>query len=169
MFRSRGNRGITPSPAGNLLLEESNYARPGYRDQSQGEHAKQQIRELGQAMRKAARDIDHAYPNTTQGDHIVSEFRQQTNRIVQSSRQHGNRSLPNGYARPSYAATNAFGIFLGMLLVAVFGFLAFLVWSVAWPLFLVLLLFLVLWLGYGSLLLATVFLLLSIPMLLVRL
>jgi hypothetical protein len=141
----------------------------GYRNQSQGEHAKQQIRELGQAVQKAARDIDRAYPNTIQGDRIVSEFRQQTNRIVQSGRQHSNRSRPSGYSRSSYAATNVFGIFLGVLLVAVFGFLAFLVWSVAWPVFLVLLLFLVLWLGSGSLLLAAVFLLLSIPMLLVRL
>jgi hypothetical protein len=141
----------------------------GYRNQSRGELTKQQIRELGQAVRKAARDVDRSYPNTTQGDHIVSEFRQQTNRIIQSGRQHGNRSLPSGYSQPSHAAANVFGIFLGVLLVAVFGFLAFLVWSVAWPVFLVLLLFLVLWLGSGSSLLAALFLLLSIPMLLVRL
>jgi hypothetical protein len=144
---------------------------PDRRDgnQSPGEHTKQQIRELGQAARKAARDIDRAGPDTTQGDRIVGEFRQQANRIVQSGRQHGNRSLPSGYSQPSHTAANVFGIFLGVLLVAVFGFVAFLVWSAAWPVFLVLLLFLVLWLGSGSLLLATVFLLLSIPMLLLRL
>jgi hypothetical protein len=142
---------------------------PGYRNQSRGELTKQQIRELGQAVRKAARDVDRSYPNTTQGDRIVSEFRQQTNRIIQSGRHHGNRSLPSEYSQPSHAAGNVFGIFLGVLLVAVFGFLAFLVWSVAWPVFLVLLLFLVLWLVSGSLLLAALFLLLSIPMLLVRL
>jgi hypothetical protein len=57
------------------------------------EHAKQQIRELGQAVRKAAREVDRAYPNTKQGDRAVREFRQQSNRIVQSNRQSRNRSL----------------------------------------------------------------------------
>jgi hypothetical protein len=64
-----------------------------------GEHTKQQIRELGQTVRKAAREVDRAYPNTTQGDRIAGGFQHQTNRIVQSSRQHTNRSL-----KPSYQA-----------------------------------------------------------------
>ncbi len=54
-----------------------------------GERAKQQIRELGQA----ARQVDRSYPNTKQGDRIVSGFRHQANRIGQNSRQGSNRSL----------------------------------------------------------------------------
>jgi hypothetical protein len=57
------------------------------------EHAKQQMRELGQAVRKAAREVDRAYPNTMRGDRIVSDFSQQMNRIVQNDRQHDERPL----------------------------------------------------------------------------
>jgi hypothetical protein len=60
-------------------------------DQS-GDRAKQQMWELSEAVRKAAREIDRAYPSTTQGDRILSDFQQHTTRIIQSGRQRSSRS-----------------------------------------------------------------------------
>jgi hypothetical protein len=87
-----------------------------YRNQSRGEHAKQQIRELGQAARKAARQVDSSYPNTERGDRIVREFRQQANRIAHSGRQSSNRSLKRSSYHSGRSNQDSSGLMLGLTL-----------------------------------------------------
>jgi hypothetical protein len=81
------------------------------------EHTKQQIRELGQAVRKAAREVDRSYPNTKQGDRAVRDFRHQTNRIVQGNRQSRNRSLGGSYYRSSRSSQGSSGLNLGLVVI----------------------------------------------------
>jgi hypothetical protein len=70
-----------------------------YRNQSLGEHAKQQIRDLGQAARNTARKIGQSSPNTAQGDNAIREFHHRVTEIVGRSRQRG---LPAAqYREPS--------------------------------------------------------------------
>lgn len=104
-----------------------------YDNQSPRQHTQRQISELGQAVRKAARQVDRSYPNAQQGDRIVRDFQQQTNRIVQSGRQHRNRSLTGSSYQTTRSAGSPFGVFLFWLLLVVgIGFLGFLGMSLSW-------------------------------------
>jgi hypothetical protein len=62
---------------------------PDRRDGNQkpAEHAKQQIRELGQAVKKAIKEVDKSSPNAQQGDRIIREFQQRVTEISQRRRQ----------------------------------------------------------------------------------
>jgi hypothetical protein len=86
-----------------------------------GEHAKQQMRKLGQAVQNAARQVDRAYPNTNRGDRIVSDFRQRTNRLGQNGRQHGKRPLekPGSFSPSGASSEIPFGLILILLAVIV--------------------------------------------------
>jgi hypothetical protein len=57
-----------------------------YRNQSPGEHAKQQIKDLGQAVRKAAREVAGSYPNTQRGDQAIRDFQRRVTEISQRRR-----------------------------------------------------------------------------------
>jgi hypothetical protein len=89
-----------------------------------GEHTKQQIRELGQAVRKAAREVERSYPNAQHGDRIVRDFRHQTNRIFQSGRKHSNRSIGGSYYRSRRSHHDPSGIIWGLVLLVVLVFVA---------------------------------------------
>jgi hypothetical protein len=58
-------------------------------NQSPGEHAKQQIRDLGQAVRNTARKVAQSSPNTALGDKAISELQQRVREIVGRPRQRG--------------------------------------------------------------------------------
>jgi hypothetical protein len=87
-----------------------------------GERAKQQMRELGQAVRNAARELDRAYPNTMRGDRIVSDFRQHTNRLVPIGSQQGNRPLEENCCFPVSSDQAPSGLIVGVGLLAVIVF-----------------------------------------------
>jgi hypothetical protein len=98
---------------------------PDRRDcnQKPAEHAKQQIRELGQAVKKAIKEVDKSSPNAQQGDRILREFQQRVTEISQRRRQ---PALPS--SRQRGASSN----FLTSPL-----FLKLLVWVVALGLFVI--------------------------------
>ncbi len=75
---------------------------PGRRngDQSPGEQGIQRIRELGEAVRIAARKVGQSSPNTQDGDKAIREFQQ---RVTELTRRRPQRRLP----APQYTGASA--------------------------------------------------------------
>jgi hypothetical protein len=51
------------------------------------EHAHKQIRDLGQAVKKAVKDVDASYPNRQRSDRIFREYQQRATEISRRRRQ----------------------------------------------------------------------------------
>jgi hypothetical protein len=62
--------------------------------QSPGEHAKQQIRDLGQAVRNTARKVAQTSPNSQDGDKAISELQQRVRGCRQTQTERA--SCPSG-------------------------------------------------------------------------
>jgi hypothetical protein len=96
-----------------------------------GERAQQQLRDLANAVRNAARNLNSAYPDTTKGDRIIRGYQQETHKIVQRGRQRTDRSIGASSSQPARAGTpevvgvlllfSAF-VLLGLFIAAVFLF-----------------------------------------------
>jgi ABC-type multidrug transport system fused ATPase/permease subunit len=96
-----------------------------------GERAQQQLRDLANAVRNAARNLNSAYPDTTKGDRIIRRYQQETQQIVQRGRQRTDRSIGASSSQPARAGTpevvgvlllfSAF-VLLGLFIAAVFLF-----------------------------------------------
>lgn len=81
-----------------------------------GQRAQQQLRDLGHAVRQAARELHQSDPNSARGDQIIRGYQQQTRQIVQSGRQPSNHSIGVARSRSSRAAASTGWHVLGALL-----------------------------------------------------
>jgi hypothetical protein len=99
-----------------------------YGNTSHGQHAQRQIRELGQAVRRAAREVERSYPNAQHGDPIIRDFQQQTNRIVESGRQRRNRSLAGSRYQSGHSSLDLSVLIVGLLLLLKIAFWVAMVW-----------------------------------------
>jgi hypothetical protein len=57
-----------------------------YRKTAPEKRAKQQIRDLGKAVRKTVKELDKSYPNSNRSDRILRAHRQRVAEIVQRER-----------------------------------------------------------------------------------
>jgi ABC-type multidrug transport system fused ATPase/permease subunit len=100
-----------------------------------GERAQQQLRDLANAVRNAARNLNSAYPDTTKGDRIIRRYQQETQQIVQRGRQRTDRSIGASSSQPARAGSSSIApevvgvlllfsafVLLGLFIAAVFLF-----------------------------------------------